>query len=66
LPAKAIYIQGGSPTIKNSVIKFNYYGIYMDKWTDPESGKDLPPTPIFENNDIAQNTEKDIFDAIAP
>ena len=50
--AIALLIDGNSPTIKNSVFKNNYYGIYI------QSG-----SPIIENNNhFGENDEKNNID----
>ncbi len=49
IPAKAIYVQGGSPTIKNSKFTNNYYGIYIEN---------ILGTPILENNEFEGTIHK--------
>ncbi len=67
LPAKAIYVQGGSPTIKNSNFEDNTYGIYIDSWHNPDTGEDISGTPDYsENNQFKDNELGDIFTAVSP
>jgi hypothetical protein len=49
--AKAIYIQGGSPEIKNSRFQSQVYGIY----------KDQAATPNLENNTFMDSDITDIY-----
>ena len=67
---KAVYIQGGKPEIKNSHFQDNYYGIFMNKWTNPDTGLDIyseaelhliPLDP--EANTFTNISKLDIFDA---
>ena len=61
LEAKGIYIQGGSPAVKNSSFKNNYYGIYVDKWHNDEIGKDILGIPVLDNNKFEGSVIADIF-----
>ncbi len=70
--AKAVYIQGGSPEIKNSYFENQDYGVYEDSWADGQ-GNIIFPTPNLhaEEGDPEQNTfvaskKADIFNASAP
>lgn len=56
LGAKGILIEGGSPTIRNSNIAGNYYGLYINRWYDSEKMIEVPATPIIENNTFEQNS----------
>ncbi len=67
LPAKAIYVQGGSPIIKNSNFENNSYGIYIDGWHNPDTGEDVLGTPDYsENNKFLGGEIKDIFPPVLP
>ncbi|TSC95173.1 MAG: parallel beta-helix repeat-containing protein [Parcubacteria group bacterium Licking1014_1] len=67
---KAVFIQGGSPEIKNSRFQDNYYAIYINKWSDSE-GINFYPMPnlhtldLFdpEKNTFMNSLKLDIFDA---
>ncbi|MDP2741381.1 MAG: lamin tail domain-containing protein [bacterium] len=68
--SKAVYIQGGKPEVKNSRFQDNYYGVYMNKWTDPDTGLDvnseaelhlIPLDPLA--NAFTGSLKLDIFDA---
>jgi len=61
LDPKAIYVEGGSPAIKNSSFKGNYYGIYIDKWHDPDANENVPGAPILENNKFEGSVKADIY-----
>ncbi|MBU2540225.1 lamin tail domain-containing protein [Patescibacteria group bacterium] len=54
---EGIHIEGGSPTIKNSYIHNNVFGIYEEDWTDPEdlTSTPIPAMPILENNIVSDN-----------
>ena len=58
--AKAIFIKGGTSQIKNSVFKNNYYGIYIDDWTNPENSETVLGEPVLENNQFEGSLKKDI------
>ncbi len=62
LPAKAIYVQGGSPNIKNSKFTNNYYGIYIDDWQkllEDNTVETILGTPVLENNEFEERIEKE-------
>ena len=70
--ADAIYIQGGSPEIKNSYFDRQTYGIYLDKYV-AEDGTEIYPKANLHADEfdlepnIFVNTEKhNIFDALLP
>jgi len=67
--AKAIYIQGGSPEVKNSYFDKQTYGIILDKWVDPETTKEFLPTANLhqgildtEKNTFINTEQFDVFD----
>ena len=72
--AKAVYIQGGKPEIKNSHFQTNYYGIYMTQWTDPDTGLNIYPEPNLhtlnpldpEANTFMDSWKIGIWDASTP
>ncbi len=51
-----IYIEGGSPTITNSNILRNYYGINMADYFPVDGSPLIPATPYLENNYYEGNT----------
>ena len=52
---KGIEVQGGSPTVINSNIAGNYYGLYLSDWYDEINGITVPATPNIENTDYSVN-----------
>lgn len=64
-PAKGIYIQGGSPIIKNSNFQKNTYGIYIDGWHGPD-GDILAAPDYSENNKFKDNELGEIFTVVFP
>jgi|GEM_PF-2213806 hypothetical protein len=62
IPAKGVYVQGGSPIIKNSDFENNSYGMYLDTWHNPDTGEDIAATPDYsENNQFNANELGDVF-----
>lgn len=68
--SRAVFIQGEKPEIKNSSFQDNYYGIYLNKWTDIDTGLDIYPEaelhliePDFQANTFTGSLKLDIFDA---
>jgi len=53
---KGIEVQGGSPTIIDSNITGNYYGLYLSDWYDEVNEITVPATPIIENTDYSVNS----------
>ena len=73
--ANAIYIQGGSPEVKNSYFEKQSYGIFLAKWPNPETGTEILPNPKLHTEEgdpeknIFRDTEipgGDIFDFVIP
>lgn len=63
LTAKAVYVEGGSPEIKNSSFQNQTYGIYEDEWTDPGNGTLVCPAPTGIETDTFSNSDvQDIFE----
>ena len=56
--AKAIFIQGGSPEVKNSYFEKQTFGIYLDKYIDSD-GKEILQKAILHRE--ADDSEKNIF-----
>jgi len=54
--AKAIYIEGENPEIRNSYFKDNKYGIFITYWYDLEKGTRSPAIPVIENNIFEENS----------
>jgi|GEM_PF-2697593 len=52
-----ILIEGGSPTVRDSLIARNFHGVHEIDWTDPVTGGVVPSTPILENNLFVDNTQ---------
>ncbi len=65
LDAKAVYVQGGKPEIKNSFFKNNYYGIYIDDWKDAD-GKTIIGEPILDKNDFSEGNIKEDIHYVNP
>ncbi len=54
--AKAIYIEGENPEIRNSYFKDNKYGIFITHWYDSEKDIRVPAIPVIENNIFEENS----------
>ncbi|MCX6723806.1 MAG: right-handed parallel beta-helix repeat-containing protein [Candidatus Staskawiczbacteria bacterium] len=61
-PGKAVFVQGGSPTINNSSFQDQPYGIYEDEWIKPDTSAIVCPTPILNSNTFSNSEIKDIFE----
>lgn len=51
---KAVFVQAGSPTIRNSYFYENESGIWVQRWYD-DSANEFAATPAIENNIFEQN-----------
>jgi len=60
LDPKGIFVEGGTPTIENSLFKNNTYGIYIDNFYTG-NGQYIPGNPTFENNQFDGSIKLDIF-----
>ncbi|HLD70780.1 MAG TPA: lamin tail domain-containing protein [Negativicutes bacterium] len=55
--ARAIYIQGGSPQIKNSRIENNHSGMHINYYYDTPTDSVVEAAPAIENNQFIKNSE---------
>jgi len=58
IKARAVYIQGGNPEIKNSYFETQAYGIYLDKWLAEDGTEISPKVNLHESPD---DPDKNIF-----
>jgi hypothetical protein len=63
--ARALWVQGNAPEIKNSIFKNNYYGIYQEDFKNEATGETVPFAPTLENNQFKNNII-DIFPLATP
>ena len=61
LPAKAVYVQGGSPIIKNSSFQNNNYGIYIKSWQNPDTGENIAGAPDYSEGNEFSGNNTDIY-----
>ena len=58
--AKAIHVQGGLGEVKKSEFQSQEYGIYLDKWHDPDADTDILPVANLHTQD-PEDPDKNIF-----
>ncbi len=56
--ANAIHIKGGKTEVKNSYFENQTFGIYLEKWIDPDGNEILPDANLHTDPD---DPEKNIF-----